>query len=213
MYVPYYASGRAGRNFINIFLVLSACALVVWVYSVLPSSSHFTSSVSFSFSCSRLIPLLVLIDIDRLAERIPQYGSFPPDLKKSTLEIATKNLVCSVALTGVMLLQAGRQTSENKDTSPDHFLISAAKVDASALDDEVSSLPDLDYPEMPRGRRRSHHDHLEAELDSASTASSTPSLRSEGSLKRDGSRRKRKSLAGVNRAKVTPRAGEASVKR
>lgn len=155
-------------------------------------------------------------DIDMLAERLPQSGAFPATLKQSTLEIASKNLVCSVALTGVMLLQAGRQTSEHKDTGSDPSLIKAeakAEADTSALDDEVSSLPEMDGFEMPRGRRRSHHDHLEADLDSASNSSSSPSLRSDGSLKRDGSRRKRKSVAGLNRAKTTRRASETSLTR
>jgi hypothetical protein len=153
-------------------------------------------------------------DIDRLAERIPQSGSFPPNLKKSTLEIATKNLVCSVALTGVILLQAGRQTSENKDTSADPSLIKEVKTDTSAVDDEPSNLPGLDVHEMPRGRRRSHHDHIEADLDNASTGSSTSSLRSESaSLKRDGSRRKRRSFVGSNRNKPTSRASETSLTR
>ena len=149
---------------------------------------------------------LLDIDIDRLAERIPQSGSFPPDLKKPTLEIATKNLVCSVALTGVILLQAGRQTSENKDTSADPSLIKMAKTDTSAVDDEPSNHPELDAPEMPRGRRRSHHDHIEADLDNALTSSSTSSLRSESaSLKRDGSRRKRRSFGASSRNKLSSR--------
>jgi len=186
--------GQAGNlMFDGASTFLSTCALVVWVYSCLPN-------------------------IDRLAERIPHSGPFPLDLKRSTLEIANKNLVCSVALTGVILLQAGRQTSENKDTSADPSLIKVVNTDTSALalDDTPSDLPDLKLPEMPRGRRRSHHDHLEADLDNASTSSSTSSLRSESvSSKRDGSRRTsaRRSIGGSNRNKPAFRAGEASLNR
>ncbi|KAF8321569.1 hypothetical protein DL93DRAFT_2027333, partial [Clavulina sp. PMI_390] len=77
--------GKAGNlMFDGASTFLSSCALVVWVYSCLPN-------------------------IDLLAVRLPPSGAFPVELKNATLEIATKNLVCSVALTGVMLLQAGRQ--------------------------------------------------------------------------------------------------------
>ena len=186
-------------------IVLSTCALVVWVYSCLPSSHR-----SFPASSSTLT--LLITDIDLLSEKIPQSDSFPPDLKKSTLEIATKNLVCSVALTGVMLLQAGRQTSENKDTSADPLLIKTVKMDTSAVDDEPTHISGLDAPVMPRGRRRSHHDHLEADLDNASMSSSTSSMPSDSaSLKRDGSRRKRRPLTGSNKNKPMSRTSETSV--
>jgi len=178
--------GQAGNlMFDGASTFLTTCALVVWVYSCLPN-------------------------IDRLAERLPQSGSFPPDLKTSTLEIATKNLVCSVALTGVILLQAGRQTSENKDTTADPSLIKMVKTDTSAIDDEPSNHPELDVLEMPRGRRRSHHDHIEADLDNALTSSSTSSLRSESApSKRDGSRRRtRRSFGGSSRNKLSSRTSE-----
>lgn len=40
---------------------------------------------------------------------------FPPSLREPTLELATSHLVCSVALTGVLVLQAGRWWAEQKD--------------------------------------------------------------------------------------------------
>ncbi|KAG6878734.1 hypothetical protein C0993_011549 [Termitomyces sp. T159_Od127] len=41
---------------------------------------------------------------------------FPRSLRLVTLELASSNLICSVALTGVLALQAGRFWAENSDT-------------------------------------------------------------------------------------------------
>ena len=40
---------------------------------------------------------------------------FPPTLRAPTFELASSHLVCSVALTGVMVLQAGRWWAEQND--------------------------------------------------------------------------------------------------
>jgi hypothetical protein len=37
---------------------------------------------------------------------------FPRSLRRATLELASNNLICSVALTGVLALQAGRLWAE-----------------------------------------------------------------------------------------------------
>lgn len=44
---------------------------------------------------------------------------FPPSLRGPTLELASTHLICSVALTGVLLLQAGRWWAEHYDTDGD----------------------------------------------------------------------------------------------
>src|ERR1700690_1598414 len=44
---------------------------------------------------------------------------FPRSLRISTLELASNNLVCSVALTGVLALQAGRWWAERADSDDD----------------------------------------------------------------------------------------------
>ena len=49
---------------------------------------------------------------------LPKYsdkGFFPPVLKAQVLNLASSNLVCSVALTGVLALQAGRYWAERSD--------------------------------------------------------------------------------------------------
>ena len=42
-------------------------------------------------------------------------GLFPPALRAQVLNLASSNLVCSVALTGVLALQAGRYWAERTD--------------------------------------------------------------------------------------------------
>ena len=49
---------------------------------------------------------------------LPKHGSrdlFPRSLRHATLELASTNLICSVALTGVLALQAGRFWAESSD--------------------------------------------------------------------------------------------------
>ncbi|KAG6889302.1 hypothetical protein C0995_001958 [Termitomyces sp. Mi166 len=48
---------------------------------------------------------------------------FPRSLRLVTLELASNNLICSVALTGVLALQAGRFWAENSDAD-DEVLVS-----------------------------------------------------------------------------------------
>ncbi len=40
---------------------------------------------------------------------------FPKSLRSATLDLASSNLICSVALTGVLALQAGRFWAETYD--------------------------------------------------------------------------------------------------
>ena len=49
----------------------------------------------------------------------PTLPPFPPSLRNPTMEIASTHLVCSVALTGVLALQAGRWWAEQKDIDED----------------------------------------------------------------------------------------------
>ena len=46
---------------------------------------------------------------------------FPRSLRLATLELASNNLICSVALTGVLALQAGRFWAESSDTDDEDF--------------------------------------------------------------------------------------------
>ena len=47
---------------------------------------------------------------------------FPRALRHPTLELASTNLICSVALTGVLALQAGRFWAESPDDDEDGVL-------------------------------------------------------------------------------------------
>lgn len=46
---------------------------------------------------------------------------FPRSLRMATLELASNNLICSVALTGVLALQAGRFWAESSDPDDEEF--------------------------------------------------------------------------------------------
>jgi ER membrane protein SH3 len=46
----------------------------------------------------------------------PFTPTFPSFLRTPTLELASSHLVCSVALTGILALQAGRWWAENNDS-------------------------------------------------------------------------------------------------
>lgn len=41
--------------------------------------------------------------------------AFPRELRATTIDLASSNLICSVALTGVLALQAGRHWAEGAD--------------------------------------------------------------------------------------------------
>ncbi|TFK46430.1 hypothetical protein OE88DRAFT_1687861 [Heliocybe sulcata] len=78
----------------SIFLYGTVAA--VYLYSVIPTFQNFLS--------------------------LPLHNSstvYPPSLRTSTLDLASNNLICSVALTGILLLQAGRWWAEHKDGEDD----------------------------------------------------------------------------------------------
>jgi len=75
-------------------IFLYASALAVYMHTVLPNlKANFITSPEFATEASE-------------------------PLKRSLLELGSSHLVCSVALTGVLALQAGRWWAENND--PDH---------------------------------------------------------------------------------------------
>ncbi|KAF8894515.1 Shr3 amino acid permease chaperone [Infundibulicybe gibba] len=74
-------------------MFLFSTTVIMYLYSVLPNiSAKFAS-----------IPTHHLLD------------PFPRALRNTTLELASSNLICSVALTGVLALQAGRFWAENAE--------------------------------------------------------------------------------------------------
>jgi hypothetical protein len=62
--------------------------------------------------------------------------AFPRALRTPTLDLASNHLVCSVALTGILILQAGRWWAElaDGDEEEDYF---AEKVEDSDVADET----------------------------------------------------------------------------
>ncbi|KAG6854326.1 hypothetical protein C0991_008221 [Blastosporella zonata] len=80
-------------------IFLFGTTIAMYLYSVLPSV----------FAKFNALPAHQLKD------------PFPVSLRLVTLELASNNLVCSVALTGVLALQAGRFWAESSDADDDVF--------------------------------------------------------------------------------------------
>lgn len=72
--------------------------------------------------------------------------AFPRSLRSPTLDLASNHLVCSVALTGVLILQAGRWWAELSDGDDEPYVqekhvgpiteIQSAGVSGAALPDQ-----------------------------------------------------------------------------
>ncbi|KAF8654134.1 hypothetical protein AX16_003665 [Volvariella volvacea WC 439] len=93
-----FRDGEAGNlMFDGGSIFLFGTTIVMYLYSVLPNL----------FSTFAHLPSHQLKD------------PFPRALRGATLELASNNLICSVALTGVLALQAGRFWAENADDDID----------------------------------------------------------------------------------------------
>lgn len=64
-------------------------------------------------------------------------GPFPQSLRASTLELASNNLVCSVALTGVLALQSGRWWAERADADDEEVETVQPEITAEAAAEEA----------------------------------------------------------------------------
>jgi len=103
--------GEAGNIMFDGGSIFLFCTTIAtYLYSVLPSI----------FAQFEVLPAHQLKD------------PFPPSLRSATLELATTNLMCSVALTGVLVLQAGRFWAERADTEDDAEEQTTAAVKAEA---------------------------------------------------------------------------------
>ncbi|KAG8726646.1 hypothetical protein FRC12_023209 [Ceratobasidium sp. 428] len=137
-----FRDGRAGNlMFDGASIFLYACALFVYVYSVIPS-------------------------LIQLSEPLPPAtAAFPKIAKESTLAVASSHLVCSVALTGVLLLQAARYWVESPDGEGEEW-----------------GSEDVPAPEIRPSRRHSAGE--QAERPARSLSGSPASRRKDGSLRR-----------------------------
>ncbi|KAF5380872.1 hypothetical protein D9615_003906 [Tricholomella constricta] len=86
-------------------IFLFGTTIAMYLYSVLPSV----------FATFNSLPAHQLKD------------PFPRSLRFATLELASNNLICSVALTGVLALQAGRSWAERSDADDEEFEESEAE--------------------------------------------------------------------------------------
>ncbi|KIJ68927.1 hypothetical protein HYDPIDRAFT_105458 [Hydnomerulius pinastri MD-312] len=66
---------------------------------------------------------------------------FPRSLRSATLDLASNHLVCSVALTGVLILQAGRWWAELSDGDDEGYLEEGAEDSEAGEDHRPSQAP------------------------------------------------------------------------
>ena len=87
-----FRDGRAGNlMFDGASIFLYSCAVFVYFYSAIPSLVHLSEPI------------------------LSKTESIPDATRAATLELASSHLVCSVALTGVLILQAARYWVESPD--------------------------------------------------------------------------------------------------
>ena len=99
--------------------VLFGTTIAMYLYSVLPSALTAMSDLS-SLYPDRITGLLAKFS------SLPTHqlkDPFPRALRNPTLELASSNLICSVALTGVLALQAGRSWAERADDDDDDAVV------------------------------------------------------------------------------------------
>jgi hypothetical protein len=101
--------------------VLAGIALFTSLWDGRAGNLMFDSASIFLYCCSAGAYLLnVLPNLQHLETHPPNTTStFPPSLQKPTVELASAHLVCSVALTGVLLLQGGRWFAEEDELAED----------------------------------------------------------------------------------------------
>ncbi|ELU44892.1 EI24 domain-containing protein [Rhizoctonia solani AG-1 IA] len=105
-----FRDGRAGNlMFDGASIFLYACTVFVYYHSVIPSRFQFVGLAQIELKLSRT-------GLTHLSEPLPStVSSIPKSTKEATLNLASYHLVCSVALTGVLILQAARYWAESPD--------------------------------------------------------------------------------------------------
>ncbi|OCH89110.1 hypothetical protein OBBRIDRAFT_696828, partial [Obba rivulosa] len=103
--------GRAGNlMFDGGSIFLYGAAIFVYLSSVLPNLFANFTALPLPFP-SQPVP--------SSSSSIPPLPPFPPSLREPILDLASSHLICSVMLTGVLILQAGRWWAEQADEDGD----------------------------------------------------------------------------------------------
>jgi hypothetical protein len=102
----------------NHLLVLFGTTIIMYINSVLSSVFIHLALTSL---CSNLHSLGLFnfstLPLHDIRDKIPH------SLRIATLELASNNLICSVALTGVLALQAGRSWAERTEEGDDEEFV------------------------------------------------------------------------------------------
>lgn len=96
-------------------VVLFATSIVMYLFSVIPSAHSLSIHLIYKFIelTLGLVTKFTSLPTHQLLDPVPR------TLRHATIELASSNLICAVALTGVLALQAGRFWAESSDNDDD----------------------------------------------------------------------------------------------
>ncbi|KAI0081371.1 hypothetical protein K474DRAFT_1656488 [Panus rudis PR-1116 ss-1] len=112
--------------------LLYGSAVFVYIYSVIPNILENFTGLPLPFVSAQK-PISAVLTSPPPASQLPP---FPPSLRNPTLELASSHLVCSVALTGVLALQAGRWWAEMYDVDDDEAVLEEGEGGATEKEEE-----------------------------------------------------------------------------
>jgi hypothetical protein len=122
------------------FSVLYSSAVAMYMFSVMPSACHCFKCFTHTHRTQCFFHYVDIADnfaslplpfINKLNAPSNSLPPFPATLKRPTLDLASSHLVCSVALTGVLVLQAGRWWAEQRDDEEEEETSDAQKEEKS----------------------------------------------------------------------------------
>ncbi|KAF8959034.1 ER membrane protein SH3-domain-containing protein [Flammula alnicola] len=136
----YYSILAKGPSEIFYFLsavVILGATTILWSLNDLRAGNiMFDGGSIFLFGTTIVMYLYtVLPDILTVFSALPTHqlkDPIPSTLRNATLELASSNLICSVALTGVLALQAGRFWAESADDDEEDFVMGEQADETSA---------------------------------------------------------------------------------
>jgi len=145
----YYAILAKGPPELQYFLaavVVLGAATIFWSLGDGEAGNlMFDGGSIFLFGTSIIMYLhSVLPSLFATFKSLPTHGlkdPFPRALRGATLDLASNNLICSVALTGVLALQAGRFWAEKADSDEDDSVLESDNEDARRTR-ETTPVPD-----------------------------------------------------------------------
>lgn len=121
-------------------VLLYTSAVVMYLYSALPNLLTNFKSLPLPFPNQGAPMASTLVAASNEAAAFTTLPPFPQSLRGPTLELASSHLICSVALTGVVLLQAGRWWAEQQDEDDEEDEEDAEQLDKQEPKEESKKI-------------------------------------------------------------------------